>query len=379
MFASENDKYREPRFRILYLISPILEVLGLAASIFAIIFGIFLPVFVPIYIKWSYFWTLLSISGICVLIGPWLASIGLYFHRGLALSKLGNTLKQIAALQFGLGGLFWMAHAIYSLWKFNWLAFQAGPHGILTFWGLNCGPVFIALGISLLNKHNKFRDHLGMICTTIGYQVTIYLGLLIYYQYVAKQNFILSLPILQMEETRLYSLAIGLFALQMGIVGTLMMRKHLRLRYHLLVASPLWLPVFVLFFFWSMLLQTTLYFLDELLNISWQPSVWTKILLLSWMSLLMFPILLTADFCIGVVKFLGHSAVDRLFSPSERHNLLTKPKLSNQMAIIFGVLLLLTAPVWILPVFLYWSIRLFVYESLLLPLLGKDAVVAKEK
>ncbi|MCK6508410.1 hypothetical protein L6R29_00395 [Myxococcota bacterium] len=157
-----------------------------------------------------------------------------------------------------------------------------------------------------------------------------------------------------------------------GIAGVWCMQPELRLRVQLLFSAPLWVPFFFLFFLWSLILNTTLYFLSDLSKRTLQPPRWMRIFPLSVLSLLLFPLLLVLDFVVGMMRQLGENALDALYPREER---ITSEGESTQapalsVAYVLGALLLLSLPLWGLPALLYLAVRLFVYEAIILQLLG---------
>ncbi len=357
------------RGTILYLF---LGILGVVATFFALTFGLVLPLFVPPVVKWSGYAALWTPVGACAALGPWLAVFGLFLFYQIERTRLWQTFQMILGGQLLLLGLVWLGVDIYRFQKVGWLAMTTVPQWKFPFYGIWAGPSVLAMGVSLLSLR-RWRNHIGLALSMAAYSAITFLGLYLNFYRVAPRIMVLvDRKTFQMQSV---GTTWSLIALGAGLVGWFLMHRPVRLRFHLIMTAPLWLPIFVVFFFWSLVINTTLYFLEDLLGVEWQPSVVVRITVVSWLSLLLFPILLTADFCIGLTRFLGQGILDRVFPPSERTTDNASISLSPMWGYVIGSVLLVTAPLWLFPTFLFWSVKLFVYESLLLPLLGK---VSKE-
>ncbi|TNE51059.1 MAG: hypothetical protein EP343_05905 [Deltaproteobacteria bacterium] len=345
--------------------------LGAAATLFAVLFGIVLPVFVPPLLKWDGYASLWLPVLWCFVLGPWLAVWGLFVHYQQPRARLRQTLQTLLAAQLLLASLVWLGWDIFRLQKVGWLAFLRVPKWKFPFYGIWAGPPLLAFSLSLLTL-KKWRNHLGVMISTAAYTALVFLGLYISFYFMApKFVVILDTSAFQMRKV---GLTWGGIAMGAGLIGAFLMTSGTRLRFHLLMTSPVWLPFFVVFFFWSLVVHTTLYFLEDLLGWEWQPSRASKVSVVSWLSLLLFPVLLTVDFCIGLMRFLGQAVIDRLFPPAERLSGEQPITLSPSWTYAAGAVLLFTAPLWFLPAALFWSARLFVYESLLVPLFKNSPV-----
>lgn len=345
--------------------------LGAVATLFAVFFGIVLPVFVPPLLKWSGYSYLWQPVLWCIVVGPWLAVWGLFVHFKQPHDRLRQTLQTLFAAQLLFASLVWLGWDIFRLQKVGWLAFLRVPKWKFPFYGILGGSPLLALSLSLLSL-KKIRNHLGVLFSAVAYTALVFLGLYIAFYFMAPRFVvILDTSTFQMQKV---GTTWGCIALGAGLLGAFLMTPGMRLRFHLLMTSPIWLPFFVVFFFWSLVVHTTLYFLEDLLGWEWQPPRAVKLSVVSWLSLILFPVLLTIDFCIGLMRFLGQAVMDRLFPPTERLSGDEAMELSSTWTYAAGAVLLFTAPLWFLPAALFWSIRLFVYESLLVPLFKNSPV-----
>lgn len=344
--------------------------LGVGATFFALLFGLVLPVFAPPLLQWSGYASLWMPVLVGVAIGPWLAVLGLFSAQRAPRERLLRGFQLILGCQLLLGGLVWLGWDVIRLQKVGWLAFLQIPAGKFSFCGVWGGPVVLGAGGSLLVLRS-WRNHLGVTLATAGYTAAISLILYIVFYRLAPKLMVLFDP--KALKMVLVGSTFGGVALVAGALGTFLMTPDVRLRLHLILLAPLWLPFFVVFFFWTLVVNTTLYFFEDMFDWNWHPSPLTKVLLLSWVSLVLFPLLLTVDFCIGLMRFLGQAAIDRVFPPTERLREKNALWVSPTSVYVVGAVLLLTTPLWLLPAAFFWSVRLFVYESIVQPLLGRKS------
>ena len=344
----------------------LLGLVGVTATFFALLFGLVIPIFVPPLANWSAS-TWYAIAGSAV-VGPWLAVLGMFQYYKLGRARLWQTFQAILGGQLLLLGLAWFGLDVYRLQKVGWLGFLGVPKWKFPFYGIGLGPSLLAVGVSLLSLR-CWRNHLGLGLSAAAYAAALFLGLYVNFYMLAPRIMVL----VNRESFQMKSVGTtwSLIALGCGLLGWFLMQRSVRVRFHMVMTAPLWLPFFVLFFFWALVVNTTLYFLEDLLGVEWNPSKPVRVLLVSWLSLILFPVLLTADFCVGLMRFLGQSFLDRIFPPDERSEGGEAFRLHSSWRYVFGAVLLVTAPLWLLPAFLFWSVKLFVYESLLLPLLGR--------
>ncbi|MCB9642411.1 MAG: hypothetical protein H6728_05000 [Myxococcales bacterium] len=171
------------------------------------------------------------------------------------------------------------------------------------------------------------------------------------------------------------TLALALIIPIAGLLGVFMMQADLRLRTQLIFSAPLWVPFFFVFFLWSLITNTTIYFINDLTKRDFQPPLWMRIFPLSLLSLILFPVLLVIDFLVGIVRQLGESMLDALYPKEERitEDTETSPLPATSLVYALGTLLMLTLPLWGIPALLYMGVRLFVYEAIILQLLGGSA------
>lgn len=448
----------------------VIMALGVGCTFFALLFAIAVPIFVPPLLQWSgytalwkpiglrfvlgpwlaeSFWirVFLSPIGLSFILGPWLVATGFYGKGQWSATQWRSGLRMILGGQLLLIALFWLGRDVFYLQKVGWMAFLQVPQWKFPFYGLWGAPPLLALGIGLFHQRT-WRDHVGLVLATASYTALIFLGLYISFVLMAPKFMVILNPAaFQMPKTGFIWL--GIF-FGTGLVGTWAMTSSLRLRFHLLMTCPLWLPFFIVFFFWSLLIHTTFYFLEEifswelhfpipasllaqswlllillpvgagvgclfldpaalrflrvspqslamivggtLLGSGWRlllflqkrqrptpMAVWEPfaVLVVSLIALCLFPLLLTIDFCIGLMGFLGQNAIHRFFPRTEQEEG-QEVVVSPAWVYAMGAALLLTAPLWLLPAALFWAVRLFVYESLLQPWLdsksrGRDA------
>ena len=389
-----------------------LFLLGIALGAWALFFGILLPFFWPPAAAW-----LLELPYHAVLTASLPSSVALSLKPLLGFSVLLAAMASPFCLVLGFAKmtkmpsprLLWLLRRIFALelffGVFLWLIvdiirlFQRDPSNLLHlqrklflfnlelpkhFLGLFLAFPLFALAISLLSS-TRLRDHLGLVFTAIAYQCIL---LLAYFGYLlhlfrddtgimarAKQlGLFHSLAQYPVHRWMLLLIASLLFC---GLVGLLLMSRGLRLRAQLLFSAPLWMPFFFLFFLWSLILNTTLYFLGDLLKRPIHPPLLLRIFPLSLLSLLLFPLMLIVDFLGGVIRQMGESALERIFPIEERATTQTSdaPLVFSESTIYAtGALLLASMPLWVLPMLFFLGIRLFVYEAIILQLLGRTSL-----
>lgn len=388
----------------------LLGLLGLGISFLVVCFGVVLPFLVPPILKWQPYqmlfqpiwwtqdkvgprwltalitepllqrplrdglWLFLTPVMLGALVGPWLAIVGLFSHVKKEAKETWATLGQAFGCQLLLLSVGWMVWQGVQIYQGGTSVLQKGVLPFLTtFSSLVWAPVLLAVGIVFLNR-GPLRDLLGVLLASSGYQAAIVCSAQLYVALIVSKAFPMQFRPPSKEIIAL-SWNVLLYASPAFLVlGTLLMSRTLRLRFHLLVTAPIWLPLFVVFFFWSLVIHTTLYFIEDLTGWTWQPSLPVRLLLLSWLSLPLFPLLLTIDFGLSLMRFLGQTLLDHFFPPDQPLSGVEGSSFPQSWVLGTGAVLLFTIPLWLLPAFLYWGVRMFVYESLLLPLLGRPQV-----
>ncbi len=282
-------------------------------------------------------------------------------HRGTKETLL--QLQKTLGLELLLVGSLWFIVDLFRLTQAGWTAMQPGPQFIFGFKAFIWCPGMLGVGFALFTQ-DSWRNIFGISLTTLAYQSFLGLGLYRLFLSVARQFVPMLAPAPKsalIQQTTMTLLITGCVAF---VLGLLLMKGTLRWRAQLLFAFPVWLPFFVVFFFWSLVVDTTFYFFEDLLGIQLHPPRVVKFLSAPF-CLVLFPLLLTIDFSIGLMRLLGHHLLTQLFPVEEQSPELLERVYSNQNVYGLGALLLLTLPIWALPVLFYGSIRLFVYESIL--------------
>jgi len=313
---------------------------------------------------------------------PFLVIWGFSYYSLQPAKRIIYLFGQALGFMFIIGMIFWVLMDALRLYKLGWMALRPGPIFVLDFKSFILFPGVIALGAALITQKPGLKPShrplniSGILLTTLAYQSLIMMGLyFLFYQIVPNRTPFVkpAPPPAQMVQLVIYA---SLFTFVIGLVGTLLMRKGLRIRFHLLLTFPCWIPFFLIFFFWSLLINTTLYFLEDLFGVTLQIGWFQRIFIFSFLSLILFPLMLTIDFILGLTRLLGYNALQHLFP---RQNGAQEQKVNLSAPIIIystGGMLLITLPFWLPPLLLYWGIRLFIYESILSHLLGQPAFPA---
>ncbi len=223
-------------------------------------------------------------------------------------------------------------------------------------------PLYALLGLSIQQK--KTAPQVAVLWLLFGFSFFL-LRIFVFYSHTLPAG----------QTIHKITLLLAFLVPLAGIVGLWCMQPELRLRAQLIFSAPLWVPFFFLFFLWSLILNTTIYFLNDLSKRNFQPPLWMRIFPLSFLSLLLFPLLLVLDFVIGMMRQLGDNALDALYPREERITPEGESPQAPALSVVYalGALLLLTLPLWGLPALLYLAVRLFVYEAIILQLLGGSA------
>lgn len=309
------------------------------------------------------------------LLGPWLTIQGFSRHLQRPSTIRKRSFEQLIGIQMTISSILWLLWSGIQIAQNSSLLLRKGIYLLLVAYpSLVWGPLLLALGVGLL-LHSERRNQLGLLLASMAYQILIVSGAYLYFTLFVMKQAPMQFQMPPAAEITRFKWILWIGFPCAVLLGTGLLKKGERLRFHLLMTSPLWIPFFVLFFFWSLIIHTTLYFIEDITGWSWQPPKLVQIFFLSWIFLPLFPILLSIDFCISLVRFLGQTALNT-FSPPDEQTIsdtgeITEQPFSNTWVYTIGTVLLLTIPIWILPAFLYGGARLFIYESLLLPLLGR--------
>ncbi len=357
------------------IIAQFITTLGFLWGFFVIFFAILLPFAWSPALKWPIYsqirWILLSGAAFA----PFLIVAGLKWQYSPSLSNVLTALRKTLGYELILVGIYWFLQNIFQATQLGWTALRSGPsfifqkHGLL--WGgVVWTPLLLSLGYSLITQ-SKFRRHLGIVLTTIGYQSLVFLGLFRLFLSLAPQFVPLLAPLPSQTQITHIALTLALIPIPLFLVGLLLIYdKKFSLRLHLMLSFPLWIPFFIIFFFWALVVDTTLYFIEEIFHFQPPSHPLFKILAAPF-CLILFPFLLTIDFSIGLIKLLGHYTMTKFFSPQLDDT--DEIPFSNTQIYLVGTTLLFTLPIWAIPVILYGSIKLFAYESILMHLIGTKA------
>lgn len=310
-------------------------------------------------------------------LGPWLAVLGFFHAMQRPAKARRRALQQVLGCQLILGSSTWLLWHIVQLAQKGLIGLRIGVYKWFQLYpSLLIAPALLALGAALLTQPKR-RTQVGIVLAFLGYHILAITSFYLYFTLVVAKQFPLRFAKAPNAEIQFFQTLLAIAVPLCLVIGTLALTKAFRVRFHLLMTAPIWLPFFAVFFFWSLILHTTLYFLEDLTGIVWHPPLLVKILVLSWLCLPLFPLLLTIDFCGSLIRYLGRGVLEAFFPPEER-TLITAEDGSTSLRTLppiwihtVGAVLLFTAPLWLLPAFAYWGIRLFVYESVLLPLLGR--------
>ncbi len=335
-----------------------------------------LPLFVPGSTKWPVFPSIFSISIAAMTLGSWILLIGLFKVHSWPLHRFLSVAKKLLAVQLGGAALsLLIAHGALAF-KMGELLLLDGPQAAFNYWGILLFLPAIGLAVSLFLEGYRLREHVAVFSGLLGLELLILVPLFNLYVASASQNYLLyeTLPPAGVLRTAGYLLAI--WGILLLLLSAAMLSGDRRKFFFLLLFSPLWIPFVLVIFFWSLLIDTSLYFIQELhllgrfkdSRLLSSPPRWFRWAVLSWLSIVLFPLLLTLDFTLSLIRLLANSLYEKLIPPDERGT--DGPSISPLAYYGTGFLLLMTAPLWILPAVFYWIIRIFIYETLLVSIFG---------
>ena len=353
-----------------------ITLIGFLWGFFVIFFVIILPFVWSPALKWNIYRQIYTGLWMGAILSPFLIVGGVASQHSSSFADIFSLLRKTLGYEMLLIGIYWFLQNIFQATQLGWSALRIGPQFILQNYGIMWGgvvwtPALIALGYALITQ-TKIRYRIGILLTTLGYQSLLFLGLFRLFLSLAPKFVPLLAPLPSKEHIMIIGLSFALAPLPLFFLGFLFIaNKKFLLRLHLMLSFPLWIPLFIIFFFWSLVVDTTFYFLEELFKKQLNPSPLTKVLLAP-LCLLFFPLLLTIDFSIGLINLLGHHVLRQLFL-SQSYSKKEEIQISSTYSYGIGTILLLTLPIWAIPVILYGAIRLFVYESILMHLIGHKA------
>lgn len=336
--------------------------LGVLLGLVSLGFVLILPLFWPPASKWTVYlqWRTAALAG--VLLSPWLMILGFGRAGRRDSGWLMTSLLRLLAAEAMFVVLLWLISDLMAIpYRLDRLM-ALHPTRFVPFVKASFlwSPILLALCFSLLVQ-KKLRNHLGLVLLTLGYQGLVLFGVL-----VATLLLLPKMPLLTPGTLLKVKITLGATLTAVTLVGfvagTLLLESGRRLRTHLIFTVLFWLPLYGVFFFWSLVVDTTLYFVQKRLPIRLE-SAWQKVLVAP-LCLLLFPLFLTLDFGVGLVRMFGLQAARML-----------QPDITEDAPLVFllGVLLFFTLPFWGIPLMVYSGVRLFVYETILLSLSGRPA------